>query len=57
MQMVQKESTDRVIFLDNIRYLMVLLVVVLHSALGYRKYTPLFQASIELMAMVRKYHF
>jgi glucan biosynthesis protein C len=35
MQMVEKESTDRVIFLDNIRYLMVLLVVVLHSALGY----------------------
>ena len=35
MPIVQKESTDRVIFLDNIRYLMVLLVVVLHSALGY----------------------
>ena len=35
MQMVQKESADRVVFLDNIRYLMVLLVVVLHSALGY----------------------
>jgi len=35
MQMVQNESADRVIFLDNIRYLMVTLVVVLHSALGY----------------------
>jgi len=35
MQIVQKESADRVIFLDNIRYLMVLLVVVLHSALAY----------------------
>ena len=33
--MVPKESADRVVFFDNIRYLMVLLVVVLHSALGY----------------------
>jgi len=39
MQMVQKESADRVIFLDNIRYLMVLLVVMLHSANGYSNYT------------------
>lgn len=33
--MVQKESADRIVFFDNIRYLMVLLVVILHSALGY----------------------
>lgn len=39
MQMVQKVSADRVIFFDNIRYLMVLLVVVLHSACGYSNYT------------------
>jgi len=35
MQTIQKVPTERVIFLDNIRYLMVLLVVVLHSACGY----------------------
>jgi glucan biosynthesis protein C len=40
MQIVQKESTDRVIFLDNIRYLMVLLVVMLHSALAYTNNAP-----------------
>jgi fucose 4-O-acetylase-like acetyltransferase len=32
-------STDRILFFDNIRYLMVLLVVVLHSACGYSNYT------------------
>jgi uncharacterized membrane protein YcfT len=39
MPMDQKMSTDRIIFFDNIRYLMVLLVVVLHSACGYSNYT------------------
>ena len=39
MQKVYRASTDRVVFFDNIRYLMVLLVVVLHSACGYSKYT------------------
>ncbi len=33
--MERKVSADRIIFFDNIRYLMVLLVVVLHSACGY----------------------
>lgn len=37
--MVQKASDDRIVFFDNIRYLMVLLVVVLHSACGYSNYT------------------
>ena len=39
MQKVQKESLDRLIFFDNIRYLMVLLVVVLHSAGAYSNHT------------------
>jgi len=39
MQTIQKVPTERVIFFDNIRYLMVLLVVVLHSACGYSYYT------------------
>jgi len=39
MQIVQKTPPDRVVFFDNIRYLMVLLVVVLHSACGYSNYT------------------
>jgi glucan biosynthesis protein C len=40
MQMVQKESADRLVFFDNIRYLMVLLVVVLHAGCGYSNYLP-----------------
>lgn len=39
MLKVQKESLDRIVFFDNIRYLMVLLVVVLHSACGYSNHT------------------
>jgi len=39
MQTIQNVPTERVIFFDNIRYLMVLLVVVLHSACGYSHYT------------------
>ena len=40
MQMFQKTSTDRLFFFDNIRYLTVMLVVVLHSACGYSNYMP-----------------
>lgn len=35
----QRPATDRVFFLDNIRYMMVLLVVVIHMACGYSHYT------------------
>ena len=40
MQLIQKASADRVVFFDNIRYLMVILVVVLHSACGYSNFIP-----------------
>jgi fucose 4-O-acetylase-like acetyltransferase len=39
MQSIQKKYDDRILFLDNIRYLMVLLVVVLHAACSYSNYT------------------
>jgi fucose 4-O-acetylase-like acetyltransferase len=37
-QMLCKDE-ERILFFDNIRYLMVLLVVVLHIACGYSNYT------------------
>lgn len=39
MKMDQKVTANRIGFFDNIRYLMVLLVVVLHSACGYSNNT------------------
>lgn len=38
--MTQIKDTDRILFLDNLRYLMVLLVVVLHAAVSYTKFVP-----------------
>ena len=37
--MLKKNDTSRIIFLDNLRYLLVLLVVVLHAACSYSKLT------------------
>ncbi len=39
MQPTRKSEDDRVLFLDNTRYLFVLLVVVLHAACSYSYYT------------------
>ena len=38
--MTQFKTVDRIVFLDNLRYLMVLLVVVLHSATSYSNFVP-----------------
>lgn len=38
--MTQLKTVDRIVFLDNLRYLMVLLVVVLHSAASYNNFVP-----------------
>ncbi|MCP4023944.1 MAG: acyltransferase family protein [Desulfobacteraceae bacterium] len=40
MVITEGRNTDRVLFFDHIRYLMVLLVVVLHAACGYSNYMP-----------------
>ncbi|SLM28871.1 putative Acyltransferase family protein [Desulfamplus magnetovallimortis] len=37
---VQTDSKNRVVFLDNLRYLMVLMVVVLHAAVSYSQAAP-----------------
>ena len=34
------DQEDRIIFLDNLRYLMVLLVVILHAAISYSNFVP-----------------
>ena len=39
MRTAQKPFDDRILFFDNIRYLMVLLVVVFHSAAAYSHYS------------------
>lgn len=38
--MTQDQDTNRILFLDNLRYLMVLLVVVLHAACSYSNFVP-----------------
>lgn len=38
--MMEHNDTNRILFLDNLRYLMVLLVVVLHSAVSYSNVVP-----------------
>lgn len=38
--MTQNKDTNRILFLDNLRYLMVLLVVILHSAVSYSNVVP-----------------
>lgn len=39
MTPIQSTESERILFFDNIRYLMVLLVVVLHAACGHSHYT------------------
>lgn len=38
--MTQDKNDDHIIFLDNLRYLLVLLVVVLHATFAYSKFVP-----------------
>lgn len=38
--MTQKSDANRILFLDNLRYLMVLMVVILHSAISYSNIVP-----------------
>lgn len=38
--MIQTQNSDRILFLDNLRYLLVLLVVILHATMSYSKFVP-----------------
>ncbi len=38
--MAPNENYDHILFLDNLRYLLVLLVVVLHATFAYSKFVP-----------------
>ena len=46
--MGQKMADNRIVHFDNIRYLMVLLVVVLHSACGYSNNTQWWAVNVSL---------